>query len=455
MLEVRVTDQPADAVSSILFTIKDIEVHVSGGAEASGWRTIVAEPRQFDLIKLLGVEEVLGSATLEPGRYQQIRFEVVEAVLTVRGNVRQSPVPGGKLRLVGGFDVSPGTTTIVTLDFDAERSVVFRPGQGPQLVPVVKMLVRDEGQTLSEASVVASLGEETAAVAPEPSPTSASTAGDGTRVRVVIPTNSNLQFMSFWTALGAGFFSDEGLDVQTVFPPMPDRAGRFLLEGRADVALLPPPMYLPLIGEKEPIRVFANLFDDDQINLIVRKEVALERNLSTDAPLVERLQGIRGLKVGVAPGPPTRLRVLFDSVNLDADRDIEMVIIHGAEQNQAFEEGLVDALYAHIPYLEKALVEQDAVILVNQSPGEVPELNDRQSHSLVAIRSYISAQRDVVVALTRAIHRAQQLIHTDEAAAVDAILNSGVPDLDRTLVETIVKIYAPAIPATPRYPPRV
>ena len=130
-LEVRVTDQPADAVSSILVTLKDIEVHVSGGAQASGWRTIIGEPRQFDLIKLMGVEEVLGSAILEPGRYQQIRFEVVEAVLTVRGNMRQSPVPGGKLRLVGGFDISPGVTTIVTLDFDAERSVVFRPGQGP------------------------------------------------------------------------------------------------------------------------------------------------------------------------------------------------------------------------------------------------------------------------------------------------------------------------------------
>ena len=311
------------------------------------------------------------------------------------------------------------------------------------------MLVRKEGQTLSEASVVASLGEETAAVAPEPSPTSASTEGERTRIRVVIPTNDNLQFMSFWIALGAGFFSHEGLNVQTIFPPVPDMAGRFLLEGRADVALLPPPMYLPLIGEEEPIRVFANLIEDDQINLIVRKEIALERNLSTDAPLEERLQGIRGIKVGVAPGPPVRLRVLFDSVNMDADRDIEIVIIQPAEQNQAFEDGLIDALYAHTPYLEKALVEQDAVILVNQSAGEVPELNDRQSHSLVAIRSYISAQRDVVVALTRAIHRAQQLIHTDEAAAVDAILNSGVPDLDRTLVETIVKIYAPAIPATP------
>ena len=37
----------------------------------------------------------------------------------------------------------------------------------------------------------------------------------------------------------------------------------------------------------------------------------------------------------------------------------------------------------------------------------------------------------------------------DKAAAVEAILRSGVPNLDRTLLQTIVNIYAPAIPEAP------
>ena len=449
-LEIRVTDQPEDAVSSILVTVKDIEVHVSGGEEKSGWRTVVEGPRQFDLKELTGVEKVLGSATLETGKYQQVRFEVVDAVITVRGNTRQSPVPSGKIRLVGGFEISPGETTIVTLDIDAEKSVVFRPGRGPQLKPVVKMLVRKGGLPLSEAKVVASVDlDDDKTTAGTPVATSAATSEGTTIIRVVIPTNDNLQFMSFWTALGAGFFDDEGLDVQLVFPPMPDRAGQFMLEGRADVALLPPPMYLPLIEDSEPIVIFANLLANDQINLIVRQDFATEHNLSTDLPLKDRLEAIRGMRVGVAPGPPTRLRVLFDSVGLDADSDIEMVIVHGPEQNQAFGEGSVDSLYAHTPYLERALVQQDAVVLVNQSAGEVPELTNRQSHSLVAARSFATANREDLVALTRAVGRAQQLIRTDQSAAVEALLESGVPGLDRTLVETIVDLYAPAIPESP------
>ena len=267
-------------------------------------------------------------------------------------------------------------------------------------------------------------------------------------VRIMVPDPDNLQFMSFWVALGAGLFKEEGLDVQLVTPPMPQGAPQILIQGRADVAVLPPPMYLPLIGQQQPIVIFANLLQNDQINLIVRKDIIESRKLSPTAPLAERLQGLKGLKVGVAPGPPTRLRALFTSVGLDVDRDIQMVIVPPKEQNQAFGENRVDALYAHTPFLEQALVHQNAVILVNQSRGEVPQLSGRQIHSLVTMRSFATSKPEVLAALTRGILRAQRLVHADQKAAVEAILRA-LPSLDRRLVETIVSIYEPAIPQTP------
>ena len=447
-LEVRVTDQPANDVSAVVLTVQNIEVHVSGSGGESGWQTVVEGPSEFDLLQLEGIEEVLGTATLEAGRYQQIRLEVVSAQVTIPNGVRTATVPSDKLRIVGGFEVVAGETTIVTLDFDAQRSITFVPMRGPQLKPVVKLLVRREGQTLAEANAVASIGDDTAE--PSPTPTPRTTADGLTPVRVVVPTADNLQHMSFWIALGAGYFNDEGLDVQVIVPPIPMGTGNFLLQGRADVAVMPPPMFLPMIEQESPIVIFGDLLQNDQINLVVRPEVMAERGLSTDMPVEERLQGISGLKVGVAPGPPTRLRVLFDSVGLNADSDIEMVILHGGEQNPAYEDGLVGALYAHTPYLEHALVRQGAVILVNQSAGEVPELGGvRQSHALVTTRAYAADDREVVVKVIRAVQRAQELAHSDLAATVQAVLDSGVPDLERELVETIVAIYAPAIPLTP------
>ena len=443
-LEIRVTDQPSDGVTSILVTVSNIEVNVSGDSEDAGWRTVIAQPRRFDLVKLRGVEEILGKATLEPGRYEQLRLEVTEVVLTIRGNVRIAKVPSKKLRLVGGFQLMAGATTVLTLDFDAEKSIVFRPGVGPQLKPVVKLLARTESQSLAEARTVATLGEEVA-----PSPTDVPAPSSASAVRVALPVADNLQWMNFYVVQGAGFFEDEGIDVQIVVPPMPDAAARFMVMGGADVALLPRPLYLESIGRGEPVVIFANLFSNDPINLVVRQEVAEERGISADMPLAERLNGMRGLRVGVAPGPPTRLRVLFESVGLDADSDIEMVIVNGDQQNEAFGKNEVDALYAHTPYLERSLLKQGAVMIVNQSAGEVPELTNRQIHTLVTTLEYAGSNPQVLAAMTNAVYRAQQLIHSDLQATADAIRSSEVQLREPEGLDTIIAIYEPAIPQTP------
>ena len=166
-------------------------------------------------------------------------------------------------------------------------------------------------------------------------------------------------------------------------------------------------------------------------------------------PLAERLNAMQGLKVGTAIGATNLLRILFESVGLDADSDIEIVIVPGEGQDEAFANGTVDALNAHTPHLERALVEQGAVMIVNQSSGEVPELVWGQIHSLVTTRDYAGANPEILVALARAVFRAQQLIHTDLQATADAIRASKVRLLEPQGLETIIKIYEPAIPQTP------
>ena len=167
--------------------------------------------------------------------------------------------------------------------------------------------------------------------------------------------------MNFWVAQGAGFFEDEGLDIQVVVPPMPGAAAQFLLMGRADVAVVPYPIFLTFIAQGQALLTFANLFQNDPESLVVRQEVAQERGISSAMPLAERLNAMRGLKVGTSIGSTNLLRILFESVGLDADSDIEIVTVPPEGQDEAFANGTVDALYAHSPHLEKALVEQGGV----------------------------------------------------------------------------------------------
>lgn len=270
-----------------------------------------------------------------------------------------------------------------------------------------------------------------------------------TACRVLVPDGDNLQYLSFWLAKAAGYFDEDGIAVEVVSPPGPQQTEAFFEKHEAEVAVLPPPVYIRLIADKVPVVLVANLFTNDPINLVVRRSVLAERKLRPDQPLHDRLEGLRGLRLGVAPHPPTRLRALFDSQGLDVDQDLTLVILPGPAQNAAFHDGDVDALYAHTPFLERAILQDDAVVLVDQSRGEVPALANRQIHTLAVRRSLLETQPDLVAHLVHAVARAEQLVHTSQPEVVAALARA-MPNKDRRELETIVRIYEPAIPRTPK-----
>lgn len=269
-------------------------------------------------------------------------------------------------------------------------------------------------------------------------------------VRIGIPERNNLQYMSFWVAQGAGLFKAEGLDVEIVIPDAANQSGMILMQNRVDVSLLQPPVYLGLIAEQHPFALFASLLANDPINLIVRADVAKRFKIDPKAPIADRLKAITGLRIGVAPEPPRRLRVLASHFGMDADRDLQIVIRHAEDQLEAFTTDAVDALYTHTPFLEDAIVRFDALMVVNQSSGEVPPLANGQVHALGATKAYIAAHPDVIAKVTRAIARAQQMIHHDSAATIAALRNAGIESPSAKHLETILNLYRPAIPQTPR-----
>ncbi len=268
-------------------------------------------------------------------------------------------------------------------------------------------------------------------------------------VRLLIPDRDNLQYLAFWVAKGAGYFAEEGLDIALSIPSAPGQTTDYFRRNDSDVAVLPPPMYLELIGARFPVLLVANLLANDPIDLVVRSSVAKRIGVTKDQPMAERLAHLKGLRMGVAPHPVTRLRALFSSYGMNADRDLEIVTLPGPQQNYAFAEERVDALFCHTPYLETSLVDQGAEVIVNLSAGEVPSLATRQIHALVVTRAFAARYPSTTERLTRAVARAEKLIHKDTAGTVAAILNE-FRTMDPRKVQTLVEIYTPAVPATPR-----
>ena len=164
-LQIAATDAPPIGVTKILITASNIEVQKAG---AEPWTVVVPGPVDFDLVEIQGIETTLGEAILEPGTYNQVRLVIEKAEVTVQGELLSAKVPSGRLKIVGGFTLDPGGTTIITLDSDAAKSVVIA-GKNVLIKPVIKMLSRRGDQPLSEADEIGSIAEDAVTV-PEETP---------------------------------------------------------------------------------------------------------------------------------------------------------------------------------------------------------------------------------------------------------------------------------------------
>jgi hypothetical protein len=146
-IELRVTDPPPADVKNAVVLLRNIEVHrvsdnTSNSENTSEWITILDTPSSFDLMDVIGVKKVLGSANVTAGSFTQIRMDVVEVTgETTNGTLYKAEVPGDKLKIVRPFNVGAGTTTILTVDFDGEQSLVTT-GSGKFIFkPVVKLSI--------------------------------------------------------------------------------------------------------------------------------------------------------------------------------------------------------------------------------------------------------------------------------------------------------------------------
>jgi hypothetical protein len=190
-IEVRVTDAPPrEEVTGILVTVAENSVQVHKAvAEQEQEQEQVGESEQnqnqeqeqqqeqqgegvwlplnmlegaeqFDLLEIKGLEEVLAVGELEPGKYTQIRITVgsVEVKFGDDEEYQEAELTGGELKFVRPFDVVADETTILLLDFDAEKSV-NATGQGEVHVkPVVKLTIQ-QGKPHDLTSVEGTISE--------------------------------------------------------------------------------------------------------------------------------------------------------------------------------------------------------------------------------------------------------------------------------------------------------
>jgi hypothetical protein len=174
-LQMKLVDTPvvgkATETDAITVTIDRVEIHRAAAVgededDDSGWITVVdaTKPlaeRRYDLLSLVGgVEAILGEIPLEPGHYTQIRVFVTDPTITIDGVEHDVRIPSAEqtgIKLIHGFDISAGETTVLTLVFDADESV-HQTGSGTWMMRPTIRVLQTSASTGSISGTVAPTG---------------------------------------------------------------------------------------------------------------------------------------------------------------------------------------------------------------------------------------------------------------------------------------------------------
>jgi hypothetical protein len=146
---------------AVYVTIKEIDVHFAGDTEGS-WKVLAEPGKTVNLLELAnGVREQLALIDLAPGHYDQLRLIIGDVpdsgtnilgtahpsanyVIAANDAVHDMKIPSGMqtgIKLVQGFDINANSTTELTFDFDASRSVVKAGNSGKYILkPTIKVI---------------------------------------------------------------------------------------------------------------------------------------------------------------------------------------------------------------------------------------------------------------------------------------------------------------------------
>ncbi len=153
--EVRIymVDSPA-SYEQVNIVVTKVEVHSSGSDSTSGWATIVDTTRTFDLLELRnGANALLGDRSLPPGHYTQIRLSIgTGSNVMIAGITYPLDISANNtLKLNHEFDIQSGQVYSITLDFDADHSIVVTGNLQYKLKPVIRVVATLQTGSISGA----------------------------------------------------------------------------------------------------------------------------------------------------------------------------------------------------------------------------------------------------------------------------------------------------------------
>src|SRR5713101_6531614 len=249
---------------------------------------------------------------------------------------------------------------------------------------------------------------------------------------------------SYFPAIAAvelGYFGKEGLEatIELLFPVT--KTYEALRDGQIDfvggAAHAPLYAFRAWTGCKLLCALSQNMY----WFLVVRKDLGLSRG---------DLRGLRGLRIGAAPGPADGLKRMLIDAGIDPERDVNIApvpatagVSFGLAAAKALEKGAVDGFWANGMAAEIALRGGNGALVIDARRGDGSKASRHYTFpALVTTQKRIDQSPETVAAALRAVVAAQAELKRDPSLAA-AAAKRHFPAAELALIPELVARDAP------------
>ena len=267
----------------------------------------------------------------------------------------------------------------------------------------------------------------------------------------IVQSSVSFNFVPLYVAQTAGYFKQEGIALEVVLAGGGPKAMTALIGGGGQFSASV--LFDGNMAHRRglyDVRAIATL-SLFQGPIAILATVAKQRGISLDQPLKQRLQAMKGLKIGITtPGATSDqfMRYLFRSNGMNPDQDLVIVPLGGVSaQLAALEAGRVDGCSCLTP-VDVIADRQGLTVSVLARDKDIPQLAGVTYGTLYSLASYNKAHPEVANAVARAVTRATLLIKHDPDAAKRAT-RPFMKELDEATFDAAWATYLPDMATSP------
>ena len=248
----------------------------------------------------------------------------------------------------------------------------------------------------------------------------ATTARGAEKIKITVPSPSTT-FAPLYHARAAGYFAEEGIDVEVVVVPGAGSV-QALFARDSHFALAPGTYQLMSYERGQRLVAVMSILTRLSLNIVMHRDVARERGITEQSPLADKVRALKGLKLsGFATGAfgyQVIVHYLLKA-GLDPQTDVQIVGLGTAPALLlALEKRQIDGFVMGTPLPEAAASRGLGVMVVDNSAGEDPDFAEFMMDVLTVLPDTVKQRPDLVRKVVRALLRSNAwlLDHAAEQA---------------------------------------